>query len=286
MADIARLHLTADTRLAITKILGSDDIGPIASWADQVRSAAFHQGPLAEDPDARSLNKQFPHNGSWHFVDLPIGAAGYPSSGPFVSEDDVVHAAHRAVAALEGEPNGLTRSQALKVLVHLIGDLHQPLHSTSGYFDLSHPASPRLLRAGDAIDPEVNDRGGNLLFYGPRKELHAYWDVVVIQKAAGHSTPAFLALLGSDEPKDWRTPGDYHHWVEAWVSESNRIASDAVFGGLRYTSAEFTSAGKLHAIQVVLPPGYEERAKAVIWQQIPKAGLRLADLLNHIRWAN
>ena len=286
VADIARSHLSPEARAAIVKILGNDDIGSIASWADQVRSAAFHQGPLAEDPDARALNKAFPHNGSWHFVDLPIGAPGYPDSGPFVSEDDVVHAAHRAVAALEGQQNGLTRSQALKVLVHVIGDLHQPLHSTSGYFDLSNPAAPKLLRSGDAIDPSVNDRGGNLLFYAPHKELHAYWDYTVIEAMAGKSTQAFLAMIGEREPSGWRTEGDYHHWVEVWVGESNRIASEAVFGGLRYTGAEFTSAGKLREIKIELPAGYEERARAVILSQIPKAGLRLADLLNHIHWAS
>jgi hypothetical protein len=142
VADLARVQLTPPTRAAVIRILGSDDLASVAVWADDLRSVMRHQGPLANDPEAHAFIAKFPRNGSWHYVDLPLGMA-YADDSPFASPDDVVHAIRRCVAVLEGRSNEMSPLIALRLLVHFVGDIHQPLHAGNGYYDLSDPAAPR-----------------------------------------------------------------------------------------------------------------------------------------------
>ena len=101
-----------------------------------------HQGPLAKDPEAAQFNHQFPDNGQWHFVNLPLGSAEYTDNGRFSADNDVVQIINQCVKILEtpeGQKTRFTKKQALKFLVHLVGDIHQPLHVGTGYYDLSGP---------------------------------------------------------------------------------------------------------------------------------------------------
>ncbi len=68
---------------------------------------------------------------------------GYPASGPpagdplkpFVTWDDIVHTLQRGIAILEAPiaPPNFSKRQAVCWIVHLVGDLHQPMHVTIGY---------------------------------------------------------------------------------------------------------------------------------------------------------
>jgi hypothetical protein len=286
VGDLARAHLSPEARAEVIKILGNDDLGAVASWADDVRGAARHYGPLAGDVEAHEFNKAFPENGSWHYVNLPIDSKPYDDNGPFSGPNDVVHALNRAIATLEGAKTGLTPSQALKYVVHLVGDIHQPLHSTSGYYDLSDPDSPKLITDPAKVDKDLTDAGGNSLFLAPHKELHALWDSGIVEKIAGTDETKLVTVLSGREPKGWQTPGDYHTWAEAWATESNHLATDDVFSGIKFGPAQMKNAQRIEQIPITLPPGYVEKNEPVVEDQLAKAGLRLADLLNHIHWAS
>ena len=287
VGDLARARLSPQARAEVVKILGDDDLGAVASWADDLRGAASHYGSLVGNPEAESFNRKFPHNGTWHFVDLPVGSTKYEDDGPFSGPDDVVHALKRSIATLEGTDTGMTPAQALKFVVHLVGDIHQPLHSTSGYYDVSDPDHPKLLTAGDKINEEMGDKGGNdLMIANSSRELHRFWDSGLVEKVAGKDEPKLLALLSTREPKGWQTPGDYHTWPEAWATESSEIATADVFAGLTFGHAELSPSGKIKEIQTTLPAGYSEKNEPVVEDQLAKAGLRLADLLNHLHWAS
>jgi hypothetical protein len=286
VGDLARARLTPAARAEVTKILGNDDLGAVASWADDLRGAASHYGPLVADADAQSFNRKFPHNGSWHFVDLEVGTPAYDDNGPLSGPDDVVHALNRSISTLEGTDTGMTKAQALKFIIHLVGDIHQPLHSTSGYYDLSDPDHPKLLVYPAKIDAELGDRGGNLLFTAPRKELHAYWDSVLVEKIVGKDETKLVTLLSSRTPSGWQTAGDYHQWAEAWATESCKIATADVFGGLKFGPAEMKTAERIQQITITVPADYAEKNEVVVEDQLAKAGLRLADLLNHLHWSS
>jgi hypothetical protein len=281
VADLAREQLSPSARAAVIRILGNDDLAAVAVWADELRLVGRHQGPLADDAEAHAFNAKFPHNYSWHYVDLPLGMA-YADDSAFASPDDVVHAIRRTVAVLEGRSGEMTPIVALRLLVHFVGDLHQPLHAANGYFDLSDPAAPRLMTDPARIDQATGDRGGNSLFFTRTAELHAYWDSTLVARLAqGADDRALAARLAPLRPAGWQTPGDFHTWAAAWASESSRMAAGA-YAGIVFGPATVGPKGQLERMQIRLPAGYEERSVPTVADQLAKAGLRLAALLNAI----
>jgi hypothetical protein len=200
IGEAARSMLTPAARIEIQKILGNDDLASISVWLDDVRNLAHHHtGPLKNDQEAKAFNKKFPHNDSWHFVNLPVGFTNYALSGPFSSSDDIVHALRRAISVLEGKSSAFTKIQALRIIVHLVGDCHQPLHTVSGYFDVSDLNHPQLISdPANALD-KPQDRGGNQLFYTKSQELHALWDTkLVVKVGTTNSFQELAAILAED----------------------------------------------------------------------------------------
>jgi hypothetical protein len=78
-----------------------------------------------------AFNARFPENASWHFVNLPVGFTNYTFDGPFSSPNDIVHALQMAIDVREGKSSQFTKVQALGIIVHLVGDIYQPLHSSA-----------------------------------------------------------------------------------------------------------------------------------------------------------
>jgi hypothetical protein len=166
IAEAVQGHLTASTAKSIAKIVGTgNDLPPgtlarLSVWPDQIR--ALTKNPHATIRDFHQLrwrkpssSSPHPDNTNWHFVDLPPGVAHYPDLAhpdpadpalPFTNTTDVVHMIHQSVDILEGRTDSatFTKLQALRWLLHLSEDIHQPLHVASGYYStaadtLSHP---------------------------------------------------------------------------------------------------------------------------------------------------
>jgi hypothetical protein len=143
---LAQDYLHPATKQKVTAILAGDKLTMTAVWLDKARSAARHNsGPLANDPETKSFNSQFPNNAESHFVNLPLAAGSYRAGRAFTSNDDVVHAINRSIATLEGKHTGMSKRIALRALVHLVGDIHQPLHCATGYYNVSNLARPKLI---------------------------------------------------------------------------------------------------------------------------------------------
>jgi S1/P1 Nuclease len=289
IAAMAEKHLTPTAQSHVAAILaqGHDtDLPSIANWADEVRAAASGRGPLSDDAEARAFNAKFPTNALWHFVDLPLGADDYREVVAFTSVNDVVHAIKRCVAVLEKAqtgPDDFTKPQALRLLVHFVGDIHQPLHCGTGFYDLSDLTHPVLITDPKQCRGKPNDRGGNDLFFGPdpTQELHALWDdslVFSIRDSADY--PSLADFLESIQSVG-STTRDYHFWPEPWAIDSVQQARKA------YQNIEFASAavdGQRLRITIQLPSGYIDQNQAIAAQQLAEAGIHLAELLNAIRW--
>lgn len=112
VGEVARTRLSATARAAVVKILGNDDLAAVAVWADEIRDAGRHRGPLVSDAEAKAFTQKFPKNPSWHFVDQPLGTTGYTDNGKFSSEEDVVHTINSCIAVLEGKSSRFTASRA------------------------------------------------------------------------------------------------------------------------------------------------------------------------------
>jgi hypothetical protein len=220
-----------------------------ARWPDDVR----------DDPRQ--------HRGEWHYVNFPFHpgrtAQGEPPPG-----ESILTAFERQRATLSSSvASQADKAVALCWLFHLVGDVHQPLHTTA----LFTPAFPE------------GDRGGTLFFIRPSSRgdvisLHAFWDGLGgrgdrIREAANAAT----LLLGRPGMKRQDFPALGSRDFAAWAKhESYEIAA-------RFVYRDGTLPGSSDDRQApVLPPGYARGAKALGERRLVLAGYRLADLLSSL----
>lgn len=292
VALVAEQNLSPEARSHVAAILGSDDMASIASWMDELRSAYFHTGPLGSDPEALKFNAEFPHNNEWHYVDLPLGTPAYDTDSPFANGHNVVHMIGEAVSVLEGGGDKrITKREALCMIVHFVGDLHQPLHVGNGFFEVGADGSVTLVSDPAAAKGLPNDKGGNADFYGPDRfdELHAYWDTNLPDKVAGSKDASVIASLlekkVSQDGQGWKSAGDYHHWAEAWATESVAAARTA-YSGIVFGAETPDPKGGIKSIKITFPPHYDEVCVPIATERLAKAGYHLAELLNAIHWSD
>jgi hypothetical protein len=294
VAEIAEHLISPTTQAKVQELLakgGNTDLVSVALWADYVIIAAHDAGPLRGNPEAMEFNQRFPKSGMWHYVDLPLGATAYDQVRGFGKSDDVIHAISRCIQVLESptpEPETFSKVQALRLLVHFVGDIHQPLHCGTGFYDITGAGALQLITAPAEASGKPNDRGGNLLFYGSNatEQLHALWDRVLVEKVDNSIDYKVLAdfLTKSYIPKEMaKTPGDYHDWAETWAIESVRFAALA-YRGIVFGRPDFDSDRNLERINVTLPANYLETNRAYAAEQLARAGVRLAQLLDSLRW--
>jgi len=201
----------------------------------------------------------------------------------------VVNMINGCVTVLEGgEFEGLTQKEALRFLVHLIGDVHQPLHTVAGYYDVSDPQHPKLITNFTAITSDTpSDGGGNALDYGPG-ELHACWDKVLVSDIFATNDPVALAanIMVGVSADSYRTAGKPASWAAKWASDSMKQAIGA-YADVEFGMATFDQHGDLTKIDVTLKPStatYRAKNAQVVKEQLRKGGIHLAQLLNAIQW--
>ena len=308
-----------------------DDLAKIAVWADDVKFSLRHMRgtPLLNDSKAAEFNKNFIKNGDWHFLNLPLDTESFSEKSIFNPDNmNVVDAINGAIHVLEGKASGygteknngidFTKKQALLLLVHLMGDLHQPLHVGSGYFRLPRTDgyAPILINSTDEIlvtDPAMvyqnekflpSDIGGNSIHLKksdnedltkiPSLELHAVWDDKLVQVYAGttNKDAHTLALKMTDQIENidsYREQNqdgsniDYHDWVALWATDSIHQCKK-VYQGLTFNSVTLNDRGGIKTILATKDDHYEENQAGLVASQLEKAGARLTLLLDHIQW--
>jgi len=188
---------------------------------------------------------------------------------------------------LEGNSQEFTKLQALRVLVHLTGDIHQPLHVGTGYFTVNNANTITLITDPIQAKGKPNDVGGNDLFFGPGMfdELHGLWDGKLVEDVDHTTTFHKLApfLTNKIDKEHWTMTGDHHQWAEAWASDSVKEAL-ASYQGIKFSAPQFSTHHDLRKIQIALPDHYEETKAKIVEKQLAKAGFHLAQLLNGIKW--
>ena len=253
-ALVAYRHMTPKARLALDAMLAGDrdtltppDFASRATWADRYRNA--HRETAA-----------------WHFVDIEVdhpdltGACyGFPAleAGQLASEgpahDCVVNKIDEFAAELKNPATPpAERLLALKFLIHFIGDLHQPLHAA-----------------------DHADRGGNCIAlvppYAQARNLHAYWDVTVVE-ALGESAEQIADTLDAR-----LTPGQMKDWAggtaASWAMESFEIGRRDAYALPSRPTCQ--SAGS-----IALSAAYQAQAQKDAATQLLKAAVRMANLLN------
>jgi hypothetical protein len=264
------------------------DLASASTWADEIRPNARLDRPRPQDADA--FNHQFPDNPSWHFINLPLGTVSFTQARRFIiGKSNVVDALERCISVLESPisiAGEISRPDALRLMVHFVGDIHQPLHCGTGFYRVTDTGPPVLVTDPADATGLPSDRGANVLFYGPKDQLHAHWDLDLVQQVADTFDFRVLAsyLEHEAQRESWpETPGDYHHWPEIWALESVKLANLA-YAGIKFTAVETMVDANSLWIAVSLPSDYDEKCRVLAAHQLTKAGVRLAQLLDRIHW--
>lgn len=222
---VASSQLSPTARAAVRTLLPGESLGSVATWADQIRS-------------------QRPETGPWHYVNIPIWDSIFRPATVCPGGDCVIAALERqlAIVADRGKPRA-ERAEALKWVVHLVGDMHQPLHVGRG-----------------------DDKGGNDLQVQWMKKgsnLHRVWDSEMIE-LEGLSYTELAASL--DHPTREQVKAWQEGTVAQWAEENIPLRPDI------YAVEPGDNLGY----------EYKYRNWATVRQQLLKGGIRLAALLNAI----
>jgi hypothetical protein len=214
------------------------------------------------------------HN-TYHFSDVPVQRNRFDRNFQGTNTHDVVAAINAAIAVLLDRPSPppfsiIDKKEALLLLAHLVGDLHQPLHVAAVYLDKNGGrVDPDITHT---VDPATETAGGNLILDKDKNNFHGGWDAIP-EDIGEAATPQLLAMARSVR----RDRDRIENWSVAWATESVRTAHVA-FAGVRFGPGP---NGKW-TVDFRDLDLYQRAADALKREQLAKAGARLAELLNAI----
>jgi len=265
----------------VQELLGTETMSTASTWADQAKG----WGEQTDEMD--QFRNDNPNNGQNHYTDIPFEESVYSEKSVGATNVDVVHAINACVLILQGKPeqqkifNNVNQKIALRLLVHYVGDIHQPLHVGAGYLNDTKWVDPNTFKG-----PHEDDQGGNrLMLHG--EKLHLFWDMDAVKIAmtnANASTPQAYgaALLKKPAPK-WQTKGSLQQAPFEWATQS-LVASKPVHDLNVISHKEVQDRRGKHGEWVVEPkrPDYTQFAAKLVDQQILLGGYRLAYVLEAI----
>jgi hypothetical protein len=209
----------------------------------------------------------------YHYADIAIQRGRYDEKYIGSRTDDIVHAVQTAITVLQGNPapapfNFKDKKEALRLLTHYVGDLHQPLHVGAIYLDKT---GKMVDPDKGTFDPKTDTHGGNYLSFGGPANMHNKWDTVPAKLKPARLTPLVISKARS-EPK---TKGKVDVWPVTWASETVKAAGQA------YQGVTFGPLLK-GKWKTTLPADYTKAANAIKEEQVERGGGRLAQILQAI----
>lgn len=240
VGKIAQNHLNENTAKQVNDITGGLSLADISTWADDIKS----------DPDQRY--KQFR---VWHYIESPKNNMKH-------SKDNVITGISKATKVLK-EKNGATQEEkfeALALLVHLVGDIHQPLHVYDDH------------------------RGANNCYvnwFSPRfkTNLHRVWDSMLINNLRLSYTE-YAELLDHVSPEEilkMQSTG-----APTWANESKALHSSIYPKAPDKVKYSYCYTGKKYTKLPTLSYKYLYNNRKILDDRLRKAGVRLAGILNKI----
>lgn len=228
IAIVAEDHLDETTKVMIQSLLGNNHLYSIASWADDIRKERRETAP-------------------WHYVDIPLGGSYISGRDCAPHRSCVVEKISEYLAVLtDKQATRERRAEALKFVVHFVGDIHQPLHAV-GEARGGNDVHVRFLGSGECGQYECN--------------LHGVWDTSMILRTELDRVAYSSHLEKLIKREDLTRTAD--GTPQQWANESAKLAQAAwVQDGAN------------------LDQQYYEQEIKVVDEQMALAGLRLARLLN------
>lgn len=224
---IAELHLTKKAKKRINQILEGKSIVYWSNWLDN----ASHQ-------------PQYAYSLTWHYKNVDAGLR-YEDVPP-VEEGDIVTALTDLQAKLQSHKlSHDEEALALKMFIHLLGDLHQPMH-------LGHKS-------------DLGANQVNVLFFGQEVNLHQVWDGDLVDSGHRWTYDEWTSQIDRASKAEQQTivQGTFDDWARETLSYATQVYASTPDG------AE-------------LSYDYVAQWTPIVEQQFLKGGLRLAHLLNEI----
>lgn len=249
VAEVAQQRLSEPAGQLVRKLLNGRSLASVASWADDYRAS-------------------HPETEQWHFVDIPLNVTTYDAARdcrPNRQSGDCIIAALGRVQKDLRCAGGQARVHALKFAVHLVGDLHQPLHTV------------KEKRGGNDIQVDVFMRGlrncPTCAVEHTPVDFHKAWDETLIQRVVW-DWGAYVDRLEdgwlktaeaqAEDPAANHAPIDEKTFI-AWAEETHRAAQTVWYG---------------RPADDVLDDRYLRDVLPIMDRQLGIAGLRLARFLN------
>lgn len=221
---VANKYLSKNARKAIERILKGQSLAMASTWMDEIKS-----------------DSTYDHMSDWHWVTIPYGLTYEQAEKN--KNGDIIQTIERVISELKSKKlSDGEQAQRIKILIHLIGDIHQPLHVGGR-----------------------DDKGGNdvkVMWFRADSNLHRVWDSDMIDDTKLSYTELAESLIppSESELKAWQNTT-----VRDWAKESQTFEKqvyDTGNGrlGYRYSYLYFH----------------------IVRNRIQQAGVRLASVLNSI----
>jgi len=288
---IAARHLSAHARQELRALLTAHPIDPslkrfcqpvspdpfvdAATWADDIRDERLETS-------------------EWHFLDIPRGAARDTAKAACPATGCVTTAIAQQLKVLRSNAADAERADALRFVIHFVGDLHQPLHCTTNddrggncvpvrFFD-----KPPVLQKGSDGKPIKGKFKPN---------LHGVWDSSIIAadlKARGIKLWEFADDIDKKFSTQISTWMAAQVRLEDWAWDSHQLSENVAYGKLstaipleadtRPGTCDNANhiAERMLTLDEHLDQPYQDAAVPVIHEQLAKAGARLAKILNRV----
>lgn len=225
VGEIAQANLSAEAKKGVSTLLNGETLSRVATWADEIKS-----------------NRHYDNSHTWHYVNYPFGKEYFDQKRD--AKGDVIEALYKMEEILKNKTATPTqKSEALKFLVHFMGDLHQPMHVGS-----------------------ADDRGGNLTkvdWFGKEISLHFLWDeeLVNLEELSFSEYAVYLNKFTTVE-KTTLAQGNFLDWAIETRS----------YRDLVYELGEGNKVGY----------EYQYKVKSAMEESLRRGGLRLARIINGV----
>lgn len=269
-------------------LLPGESLEKIAVWMDCVKGDAC--GP--QTPEMLAYVQANPQHAEYHYTNLPFQALEYQQRAVGAKGIDIVQSMRQAVWVLQGKdgaavnPHKFTKRQALLLLAHLAGDMHQPLHVGNAYLDRNGayvvPAKP------EQVDDVAvfSTAGGNALLLEGNRSLHNYWDYPLVEyamKRVEAQTPEqYARTVLAGKPVVAGFDGDPAEWAPLLAAEALAVSKRA-HAGLKVGAMQAVPTKETKVSwQVTAPDDYAVTSSAIVKEQLARAGIRFAAMLQAI----
>ncbi|WP_165699428.1 S1/P1 nuclease [Hymenobacter jejuensis] len=230
VGKIAENHLNKNAKRRIAQLLGSERIPMVATWADEAR-----------------YSNEYSYTAPWHFINTPLGLPSdqYINLVNKMAEPNAYMALNQNIKDLKDPAKSQAEKViALKFVIHLVGDIHQPMHVS-----------------------RAEDQGGNKIsvkYQGKDTNLHSLWDSGLVEYEGFTYSELAAALdhASSAQIRQWQKDE-----ISTWLFESYQISQRL------YQETEQNPTFDYRYNAAHLP---------TVEQRIEQAGIRLAGVLNDI----